>query len=84
MTQKLTINPYFELGNKSNRSICWIQDNVSSKTKTIPHNHGGFGIISASSHGNTASNWSASQQSPPPPHTLSKQKISVVLLSWNT
>ena len=31
-----------------------------------PKNHGGFGIISASSYGNTASNWSASQQSPPP------------------
>ena len=44
-----------------------------------PHNHSGFKIISASSYGNTASNWSVSQQSQP-----KISEISVVNAEWNT
>ena len=44
-----------------------------------PKNHGGFGIISASSYGNPASSWDASPQSPP-----QVIRYSVVTTLWNT
>lgn len=54
----------FKNGTKSNRSLHFILQQTCI-TRAMPHNHSGFGIVSSSSFGNTASNWSASPQSPP-------------------
>jgi len=59
------MDPSWIPGNKSNRSIHWVKSNISNAIKSQPCNHTGFMIVSSSSHGNTASNWSASPQSPP-------------------
>ena len=59
------MDPTYLPGNKSNRSIHWVKINISNAIKSQPVNHTGFMIVSSSSHGNTACNWSASQQSPP-------------------
>lgn len=53
-------NQYFVAGNKKNRSVHFITQESPQK------NHGGgVNFMSSSSHGNTASDWASSPQSPP-------------------
>lgn len=47
-------------------SRSWINTIIKAKQKSMPSKtHQGFGIMSSSTHGNTASSWSESPQSPP-------------------
>ena len=46
-------------------SQSWINTVIKAKQMALPANHKGVGVLSASAHGNTASSWAVSPQSPP-------------------
>ena len=73
MTQKLIINSYYEPGDKRNRSWHWVKC-ISNSIRSLY-----IKTTQGSGMDKPKSSWSCSQNSPP-----DAQKISVVLLSWNT